>query len=60
MTQNDANTTLIKKRIKASCIGLAMLENAWNQKAHDYSQEVLAEARHVLTDLFLSIGNSFA
>lgn len=60
MTQKDANTTLIKKRLKASYIGLALLENAWNQKAHDYSQEDLAEARNVLTGLFPSIENSFA
>ncbi len=60
MTQKDANTTLIKNRLKASYIGLAMLENAWNQKAHDYSQEDLAEARIVLTGLYPSIENSFA
>lgn len=60
MTQQDANTTLIKKRLKASYIGLAMLENAWNQKAHNYSREDIEEARNVLTGLFPSIGNSFA
>ncbi len=60
MTQKGANTTLIKKRLKASYIGLAMLENAWHQKAHDYTQEDLAEARNVLMGLFPSIENSFA
>ena len=60
MTQKDANTTLIKKRLKASYIGLAMLENAWNQKAHDYSQADITEARNVLTGLFPSIESSFA
>lgn len=60
MTKKGANTTLIKKRLKASYIGLAMLENAWNQKAQDYSQEDVAEARNVLTGLFPSIENSFA
>lgn len=60
MTQKDANTTLINDRLKASYIGLAMLENAWNQKAHDYSQEDLAEASSILVGLFPSIENSFA
>jgi hypothetical protein len=60
MTQKGANTTLINNRLKASYIGLAMLENAWNQKAHDYSQEDLAEARSILVGLFPSIENSFA
>ena len=32
MTQKGANTTLVKKRLKAVCIGLAMLENVWNQR----------------------------
>ena len=27
MTQKGANTTLVKKRFKAVCIGLAVLEN---------------------------------
>ncbi|RID86670.1 hypothetical protein D1953_08235 [Peribacillus asahii] len=60
MTQKGANTTLVKKRLKASCIGLAMLENVWNQKSHDYTLEDLAEARNVLTGLFPSIENSYA
>ena len=55
MTQKGANTTLVKKRLKALYIGLAMLENVWDQKPHHYTQEDLAEARHVLVGLFPSI-----
>ncbi len=60
MTQKGANTTLVKKRLKASYIGLALLENVWNQKPHHYIREDLAEARNVLTGLFPSIENSYA
>ncbi|MGG3522530.1 hypothetical protein ABES33_22290 [Bacillus pseudomycoides] len=59
MTQKGANTTLVKKRLKAVCIGLAMLENVWNQRPHHYTQEDLAEARNVLTGLFPSIENIY-
>lgn len=55
MTQKGANTTLLKRRLKAIYIGLAMLENVWNQKMHHYTQEDLAEARNVLTGLFPSM-----
>jgi hypothetical protein len=60
MTQKGANTTLVKKRLKAVYIGLAILENVWNQKSHPYTQEDLAEARNVLTGLFPSIENMYA
>lgn len=60
MTQKRANTTLLEKRLKAIYIGLAMLENVWNQRPHHYTQEDLAEARNVLTGLFPSIENSYA
>ncbi|MFB5284085.1 hypothetical protein [Peribacillus sp. Hz7] len=60
MTQKGANTTLVKKRLKASYIGLAMLENVWNQRPHHYTLEDLAEARNVLTGLFPSIESSYA
>lgn len=59
MTQNGANTTLVKKRLKAVYIGLAMLEHVWNQRPHHYTQEDLAEARNVITGLFPSIENSY-
>ena len=60
MTHKGANTTLVKKRLKASYIGLALLENVWNQRPHHYTREDLAEARNVLTGLFPSIENSYA
>lgn len=60
MTKKGANNTLIKKRLKALYIGLAILEYAWNQKPHSYSQEELVEARNVLTGLFPSIVNIYA
>lgn len=60
MTQKGANTALIMKRLKALYIGLAMLENAWNQQPHQYSREDIAEARNVLMGLFPSIEHSFA
>lgn len=55
MTQKGANTTLVKKRLKAVYIGLVVLENVWNQIPYHYSEEDLAEARNVLTGLFPSI-----
>lgn len=60
MTQKGANTTLLKKRLKALYIGLAILENVWNQRPHHYTMEDLAEARNVLTGLFPSIKNIYA
>lgn len=60
MTQQGANTTLLKKRLKALYIGLAMLENAWNQRPHHYTLEDLADARNVLTGLFPSIENIYS
>lgn len=60
MTLNGTNTTLVKKRLKAVEIGLAMLENVWNQSPHNYTQEDLAAGRNVITGLFPSIENSYA
>lgn len=60
MTQKGANTTLIKKRLKALNIGLTMLESVWNQRPYHYSREELVEARTVLTGLFPSIENIYA
>ena len=60
MTQKGANTTLIKKRLKALDIGLAMLESIWNQKPHQYSQKELVEARNVLTGLCPAIEDIYA
>ncbi|PDY50239.1 hypothetical protein, partial [Bacillus cereus] len=47
------------KRFKAVCIGLAALENAWNQQSHQYSQEELIEARNVLVGLLPSIERAY-
>lgn len=60
MTQNGANTTLVKKRLKAVSIGLAVLEHVWNQRTHYHTQEDLAEARKVIVGLVPSIQNSYA
>lgn len=60
MTQKGSNTALLKKRLKAFYIGLAMLENGWSQRPHHYTQEDLAEARHVLAGLLPSIENMYA
>lgn len=59
MTLKGANTTLLKKRLKALNIGLAILECAWNQKPHHYTKEDLAEAHNVFTSLFPSIENIY-
>ncbi|WP_339225369.1 hypothetical protein [Paenibacillus sp. FSL H8-0332] len=60
MTQSGANTTLVTKRLHAVSIGLAVLENVWNQKPHPYTPEDLAEAGKVLTGLTPSVENSYA
>jgi hypothetical protein len=60
MSQKGANTTLIEKRLKAIHIGLAILENVWNQRSHHYTLEDLAEARNVLVGLFPSIEDIYA
>lgn len=60
MTEKGANTTLIKKRLKALHIGLAMLESVWDQKPHHFPKEDLEEARNVLIGLFPSIENIYA
>lgn len=59
MTKKGSNTTLVKKRLKAIYIGLAALENVWNQKPQPYTQENLVAARNVLTGLFPSIENAY-
>lgn len=60
MTEKGSNTTLIEKRHKALCIGLAILENLWNQRPYHYTQADLVEARQVLTGLFPSIEGIYA
>ncbi|MEF2965391.1 hypothetical protein V3851_06050 [Paenibacillus sp. M1] len=60
MTEKGASTTLIRKRLNALYIGLAMLENVWNQKPHNYNQEDIAEARNTLNGLFPSLENVYS
>jgi len=59
MNQKGANTTLLKKRLKALYIGLDVLETAWDLKAHHYVEEDLAEARNVLSSLFPSLESMY-
>jgi len=59
MTQKGANTTLVKKRLKAVCVGLAVLEKVWNQESHLYSHEELAEVRNILAGLLPSIERAY-
>lgn len=59
ITQKGSNTTLVKKRLKAVCIGLAMLENIWDRKPHYYTQENIVEARNVLAGLLPSIESQY-
>lgn len=60
MTQKGANTTLLKKRLEALRIGLAVLEYAWNKIPHRYTNKELEEARNIITGLFPSIENIYA
>jgi hypothetical protein len=60
MSEKGANTTLVKKRLQALRIGLAMLEKVWNQTPHHYTQADLTEARKVLIGLYPSIKDIFA
>lgn len=59
MVQKGASTTLIKKRLIAFYIGLAMLENVWYHKPHNYNQKDLVEARITLAGLYPSIKNAY-
>lgn len=60
MTQKGTNTTLVKKRLQALNVGLAVLEHAWNQKPHSYTQEDFSEARKVIVGLTPSVESSYA
>jgi hypothetical protein len=55
MTDKGVNTTLVSKRLQALRIGLAVLEQDWNEKPHPYTHEDLAEARILLAGLLPSI-----
>ena len=60
MTQKGTNTTLVKKRLQALNVGLAVLEHAWHQKPHSYTLDDCAEARNVITGLTPSVESSYA
>lgn len=60
MTQKGSNTTLVEKRLKAVTIGLAVLEQVWNQRVHDYTQQDLIEARDVINGLIPTVETSHA
>jgi len=60
MTEKGANTTLIKKRLHALYIGLAILNHTWNQRIHSFAREDLTDARHILTGLFPSLESAYA
>jgi hypothetical protein len=60
MTEKGANTTLVTKRLKDLRIGLAVLEQVWEEKPHPYTQEDLAEARILLAGLLPSIEGIYA
>ena len=60
MTEKGANTTLVKKRLKAITTGLALLEYVWHEKPHHYTQQELREARNVLVRLLPSIEKIYA
>lgn len=55
MTEKGTNTTLVSKRLQTLRIGLAVLEQNWNEKPHPYTHEELAEARILMAGLLSSI-----
>lgn len=59
MTEKGANTTLIKKRLEAFRIGLAVLEKSWYQTSMDYSKEELEVARSTLSGLQSSLEKNY-
>ena len=42
MTNKGANTTLVAKRLQTLRIGLAVLEQVWDEKHHPYTHDELA------------------
>lgn len=60
MTEKGANTTLVSKRLQALRIGLAVLEQAWDEKPHLYTLEDLKQARTLLAGLLPSIEGIYA
>ena len=60
MTEKGANTTLVSKRLQALRIGLAVLEQVWDEKPHLYTHEDLKQARILLGGLLPSIEGIYA
>lgn len=60
MTDKGANTTLVAKWLEALRIGLAVLEQVWEEKPHPYTHEELAEARILLAGLLPAIEGIYA
>lgn len=60
MSQKGANTTLIKKRLMALRISLAVLDNIWNQGSNNYSHNDLVETRNIITELIPSIEDIYS
>lgn len=59
MAEKGTNTTLVKKRLTALQIGLAVLEAMWNEKPHPYTIEDLTGAREILSGLMPSLKSQF-
>ena len=60
MTQKGANTTLVKKRLKAVCIRLSSVRERVGIKVIGYShRRELAEARNILAGLLPSIERAY-
>jgi hypothetical protein len=55
MTRKGANSAVLRSRLNALNVGLAMLEDVWDHRPHRHSREELAEAREVLEGLFPSM-----
>ncbi|WP_438433111.1 hypothetical protein [Gorillibacterium sp. sgz500922] len=60
MTQKAANVTLLRHRLQALSVGLALLESVWQNQPHSCSREEIAEARRVLAGLLPSLERSYA
>jgi hypothetical protein len=60
MTEKGANTTLVSKRLQALRIGLAVLEQVWDETPHLYTHEDLEEASILLAGLLPSIEGIYA
>lgn len=59
MTENGTNTTLVKKRLHAIHVSLAVLEQVWNHSPLSHTQEDLTEARKVIVGLLPSVESSY-